>query len=73
MTLPDERTHAVLYTKEFLLGLASGTIKRIPKAVRVRARMLLRHFPTSLDMRHAAKNAPNVFAEIEQRDGTEGT
>jgi hypothetical protein len=52
MTLPDERTSAVLRTREFLLKLMSAHngFKRIPKAVRIEARRLLKHFPHEVDM-----------------------
>lgn len=57
MTLPSERTNAVLRTEDFLRRLASpynpGGLKKIPIAVRVEARRLLRHYPLALDLLHA--------------------
>lgn len=53
MTLPDERTNAVIRTREFLLRLSSpygGGIKGVPSDVRVQARALLRHFPAAFDL-----------------------
>jgi hypothetical protein len=52
MTLPDERTRAVINTREFLLRLCSpyGGFKRIPGEVREEARRLLKHFPNTFDL-----------------------
>lgn len=54
MTLPCERTRAVIRARDFLLRLASpygGGIKGIPKAVREEARAVLRHYPFWFDLR----------------------
>lgn len=48
MTLPSERTRAVLNTRQFLLRLAhpyGNGIKGISRRVREEARRLLRHYP----------------------------
>lgn len=48
MTLPRERTSAVIRAGEFLLRLCSpynGGIKGIPREVREEARRILRHYP----------------------------
>ncbi len=53
MTLPAERTRAVLSTQAFLLRLASpheGGIKGIRREVREEARRLLRHYPHWFDL-----------------------
>lgn len=51
MTLPYERTRAVLATKDFLCDLMnSKKTPRIPKEIRQRASACLRHFPTSFEM-----------------------
>ena len=54
MTIPCERTRAVVYTRDFLFRLSSpympDGIKKIPKAVRDEARRLLRHFPSVVDL-----------------------
>ena len=52
MTLPSERTRAVILTKDFLIRLSSpygGGIKGIPSDVRQEARRLLRHYPSWYD------------------------
>lgn len=51
MTVPIERTNAVLNTEKFLLDLLRPAVTpRVPKQVRERARSLLRHYPNSFDM-----------------------
>lgn len=61
MTLPDERYRAVVQTQRFLLEIL--TTPRVPKAVKDRARMCLRHYPSDWDMKIAAENCPSVFQE----------
>ena len=54
MTLPYQRTRAVLDTREFLVRLCSpygpDGIKKIPAPVRAQARALLKHFPLPGDL-----------------------
>ena len=51
MTIASERTRAVNYTYEFLRDLIDPKkIPRVPKEVRQRASMLLRHYPSRWDM-----------------------
>jgi hypothetical protein len=53
MTLPRERTSAVIRTQDFLLRLASpyeGGIKGIRREVREEARRLLKHYPHWFDL-----------------------
>ena len=52
MTMPDERTRAVLETREFLLSLKQNLA--VPDDVRRTARALLRHYP---EQRHLASVA----------------
>ena len=64
MTMPYERKKAVLNTERFLLDLSNPRITpRIPKEIRVRARSLLKHYPTTFWMDEASEQAPNVFGE----------
>lgn len=66
MTLPDERTRAVLYARQFLRDLLDPkATPRVPRAVRERARRLLKHFPSSFDLRQSAKELPRVWSEPE--------
>lgn len=48
MTLPDERTRALLWGGGFLIELARD--KRLPIEVRQRAVVIARHFPTIEDV-----------------------
>jgi len=51
VTVPMERTNAVLNTEQFLLDLLRPSVTpRVPKEIRERARGLLRHYPSSFDM-----------------------
>lgn len=51
MTIPVERTNAVVYTREFLLSLIDPKeTPRIPKAIRKQALRLLRHYPSKHEM-----------------------
>jgi hypothetical protein len=63
MTLPDERYRAVKWAEQFLLRLAGGDIRRVPKAVRDEARSILRHYPSGWDLDRAAEAAPQVFQQ----------
>ena len=47
MTMPRERTQAVLRTERFLIDLRDPKkYPRVPKAVREEASRLLRHYPS---------------------------
>lgn len=69
MTLPNERTRAVISAAQFLKRLTSpyveGGLKKIPKAVRAEALAILRHFPHPYALHAAAKACPDVFDEQE--------
>lgn len=62
MTTPDERTRAVVQTKEFLYELTVPRLTPgVPQPVREEARRLLRHFPDRGDMSLAARAVPIWF------------
>lgn len=63
MTLPYERTRAVINTRDFLVRLCCGEIRRIPGEVRQEARRLLKHYPSPLDLSQAAEASPDVFMD----------
>jgi hypothetical protein len=51
MTTPEERTRAVLKTRQLLVDLAnSSRTSGVPEAVRQRAETLLRYYPEVADM-----------------------
>ncbi|SDT33841.1 BPSL0761 family protein [Pseudomonas oryzae] len=53
MTMPSERTCAIIQTREFLVDLSRNKI--LPEAVRTEARRLLRHYPTADEVLLAGK------------------
>ena len=62
MTMPYERTRAVLQTREFLkLLLDSGATPVLPKDIRDEALRLLRHYPVPSDMAMANLACPSWF------------
>lgn len=69
MTLPNQRTRALITAHDFLLRLGNpyveDGIKRIPSAVRREALGILKHFPRPYDIYTASKCAPEVFDEQE--------
>jgi len=71
MTLPAERTSAVIRTQEFLLRLISpynGGIKGVPKVVREEARRLLRHYPHWFDLGRADAFDTDAASRIASQD-----
>lgn len=64
MTLPHERTWAVVETRRFLAALLTN--RRVPASVRAQAHTLLRHYPVASDVFCAgwqALAAPSLIAE----------
>jgi hypothetical protein len=61
MTLPDERYRAVMQTIQFLTDVCNTP--RVPKSIKEQARSLLRHYPSAWDMKRAAEQVPDIFAE----------
>lgn len=53
MTIPSERTNAVLRVERFLMDLRNPKkYPRIPKAVRQEASRLLKHYPSQYNMKY---------------------
>lgn len=62
MTMPHERTRAVLQAREFLPELATGEWPcALPLGIRREAQRLLRHFPRENDMELAHLALPTWF------------
>jgi hypothetical protein len=62
--MPRERKAAVKNTEVFLLSLCDPkATPRVPRAIRLRARALLRHYPSDYCMEEAAELAPSVFGD----------
>ena len=57
MTLPIERTNAVLNVERFLMDLCiPKKTPRVPSEVRRQARSLLKHYPRKFDMMYPAES-----------------
>jgi hypothetical protein len=72
MTVPVERTNAVIHTEKFLYDLLDPKkTPRVPKSIRGQASRLLRHYPSSFHMNVIAERedansnvlAPKVFGK----------
>jgi hypothetical protein len=57
MTMPHERTRAVLCTRDFLESIARPS-SGVPEAIRFHAQALLRHYPTEADLDLTCKAFP---------------
>lgn len=65
MTMPHERTRALVYTLCFLRDLQDpGATPRVPRAVRERARALERHYPTLAAMDMAHMTCPHLYGSV---------
>jgi hypothetical protein len=64
MTMPSERTKAVIETRELLQLLASSDGSTMPSRIHDLARQLLRHFPLDVDLDVSAAALPNVWAFV---------
>lgn len=63
MTMPFERTAAVMNTREFLLELMDPKkTPRVPSAVRKQAYRLLKHYPSSCHLEVLFSGASDAFS-----------
>jgi hypothetical protein len=59
MTLPDEAHRAVIQTRQFLINLLDPQkTPRVPSAIRVQARRLVKHYPFDCEV-EVGKTSPN--------------
>jgi hypothetical protein len=66
MTIPIERTRAVLNTRDFMFALLDPKqTPRVPRAVRQRANRCLRHYPWTGDLKLAADRCPESWGQPE--------
>jgi hypothetical protein len=64
MTLPIERTNAVLNVERFLMDLRDPKkYPRVPRAVREEASRLLRHYPSKYNMAYIKESFEEVDYE----------
>jgi len=62
MTLPDERYRAIMYAKSLCEDLLdSRKTPRVPRAIRERARGVLRHFPEEYYLSMLAESRPDII------------
>ena len=65
MTIPYERTCALIETKLFLLKLVdTKRLPRVPKSVRQHAEFLLRHYPSYDHIELAHKALPDYYGPV---------
>jgi hypothetical protein len=64
MTLPIERTQAVLRTEQFLLDLLDPKkTARVPKEIRKQAYLCLRHYPNGYDLKHINESFEDLLSD----------
>ena len=69
MTLPDERYRALKQSRKLLEELCDpGKTPRVPSIIRDRARSILKHFPTDLDIDRIAENSPELLEKKSNTD-----
>ena len=66
MTQPDERTRALLRTRDLLEALGAGGPGLEMDCLQQRAIALLRHFPTNSDVYLSARALPMIWADPTQ-------
>jgi hypothetical protein len=64
MTIPRERTRAVVETREFLQLLASSDDATVGLDIREMAIRLLRHYPSDVDLDTSAVALPEVWSPL---------
>lgn len=71
MTIPAERTRAVVNTEQFLYDLLdSRKTPRVPRDIRLRAAALLRHYPNRWDMEMTVREGSSRFGDEKNPFGT---
>jgi len=66
MTIPPERTRAVICTREFLRDLLDArATPKVPRAIRERAYRCLKHYPGTRDILEVVKHAPGTWGKLD--------
>lgn len=74
MTIPFERTRALILTYELLQRLQDPKeTPRVPRWLREEARILLRHFPTYSSIEMAHKALPHLYGPVPPFSRLSGT
>ena len=69
LTVPSERTRAIIETRRFLEELISQRLTPdVPDAVRRQARALLRHYPFGSEIQLAHHALPEWFGPVQERE-----
>lgn len=63
MTIPYERTLAILRTRDLLMELAYGTNQRDRKTLQAYAKSLLKHYPDGYHLTVSANRVPGVWGD----------
>jgi hypothetical protein len=67
MTMPDERTRAVLDARDFLERLARAElVEESPQTLMTWAKAMLRHYPEDTHIRLASKALPAYWSSPEE-------
>lgn len=73
MTIPYERTRALVLTKEFLQALLDPKqTPRVPRSLRGRAKALLRHYPSLFEIEIVHKALPESYGPVPPFSRTHG-
>lgn len=65
MTIPYERTRALVLTKQFLEAMMDPKkTPRTPRRLRLEAKALLQHYPRLADIELAHKALPDTFGPV---------
>ena len=65
MTIPVERTNAVIWTEQFLCDLLDPKkTPRVPKTIRQQANRLLRHYPSRFHMETIAEREDAAVGQM---------
>lgn len=71
MTIPSERSRAVINTEQFLMDLLDPKkTPRIPKDIRRRAGSLLRHYPSQYDIEITVQEGSSRFGDEQNPFGS---
>ena len=74
MTLPDQRTRAVLAACQVILALRGYThgdpdrSALVPRALLIQALQTLRHYPTRYDLKVSAEKLPEIWGPIDTEE-----
>jgi len=64
MTIPSERTRAILAAEQMLVDLLDPLkTPRVPRVIRQRALRVLRHYPWAVHMKQTAGKCPEIWGE----------